>query len=214
MGGATDGAAFAVSVFAGGVLAAGLGCVDAIGVSVGPLLVAALLEVATGSLLIGAAGAGVELLMAGSGATVALLAFTLAVVFDEVAATFASGLDDFVLRLGAGVGTGAGAASATLAGSSRAVGAVVDETSFAAGAPSAPALLAVCAAGAGTLISLFLTLWSNSSAPPMTEAVMIPNASPKWFIGFSRPALRSMWDRGRVRALPSGRQNPTCPTPS
>ena len=145
------------------------------------LLVDVLLEVATGSLLIGAAGAG--LVAAGSGVTVDdLLALMLAEVF---VATFASDFEEFLVpRVGAGVGVGRGVASATLAGASRVVVAVVDETSAAADALGAVSVSAVlfCATGAGALISLSLMLWSNSSAPPITDAVMIPNASPKWFI--------------------------------
>ena len=53
-----------------------------------------------------------------------------------------------------------------------------------AGAAFASALLAACVAGVGTFTSLSLRLWSNRRAPPMTDAVMIPNASPKWFIVF------------------------------
>ena len=149
------------------------------------LLVDVLLEVATGSLLMGAAGAGAGLVAAGSGVTVDdLLALMLAEVF---VATFASDFEEFLLlRVGAGVGVGVGrgVASATLAGASRGVVAVVDETSAAADALGAVSVSAVlfCATGVGALISLSLMLWSNSSAPPITDAVMIPNASPKWFI--------------------------------
>jgi len=122
------------------------------------LLVDVLLEVATGSLLIGAAGAGAGLVAVGSGVTVDdLLAFTLAGVF---VATFASGFEEFLVRVGAGVGVRRGVASATLAGASRVVVAGVDETSAAAdvlGAVSESAVL-FCATGAGALISLSLTL--------------------------------------------------------
>jgi len=121
------------------------------------LLVDVLLEVATGSLLIGAAGAG--LVAAGSGVTVDdLLALMVAGVF---VATFASDFEEFlVLRVGAGAGVGRDVASATLAGASRGVVAVVDETSAAADALGAVSVSAVlfCATGVGALISLSLTL--------------------------------------------------------
>ena len=182
MGGATEGAAFAVSVLAAGVLAGGLCCDVAIGESVGVVLVDVLLDVGTGSLRIGAAGALDELVTVDSGVTVALLVLAVGVVF---VATFVSDLDElFVFRLDSGAGAGIGVASATLAGASRGVVAVVVEVSAAAevlGAASASAVL-FCATGVGALTSLSLTLWSNTSAPPMTVAVMIPKASPKWFI--------------------------------
>ena len=90
VGGDTEGVALAVSVAADGVLAGGLGCVDAIGESVGVLLVDVLLETATGSLLIGAAGAGAALVTVGSGVAVGMVAFTLAV---GLAATFVCDLE-------------------------------------------------------------------------------------------------------------------------
>jgi hypothetical protein len=91
-----------------------------------------------------------------------------------------------VLRRGAGVLTGL--ASATLGAGSGLAIAGAGATSaggVAAGSDAATGLEAVCATGLGTTISLSLTLRSNISAPTTTEAVMTPKAIPKCFMGFS-----------------------------
>jgi len=47
---------------------------------------------------------------------------------------------------------------------------------------SGVALAVFTAAVCGSAISLFLSEWSNTRAPPITEATMTPKAIPKWFI--------------------------------
>ena len=76
-----------------------------------------------------------------------------------------------------GAGVTAAVVSATVTGFS--AGAPISAGATIEGAAPASATLAGCVAGSGTFTSLSLRLWSTSSAPPMTDAVMMPNASPK-----------------------------------
>jgi hypothetical protein len=78
-----------------------------------------------------------------------------------------------------GAGVTAAVASATATGLSVAGPTSAGAGASIEGAPPASATLAGCVAGSGTFTSLSLRLWSNSSAPPITDAVMMPNAKPK-----------------------------------
>ena len=149
------------------------------GIGAGAAVVEAALEVVTGS---GVLEGGVTRAVA---ATLERVEVVLAGALDEVAATlgasgaFGAGLLD---RLGALAAVGDLGALSALVGA-------VEGTSVAAGALGAAGsevvLLATCVAGSGKTISLPLRFLSNSRAPPITEAVMTPNAIPKWFMGLS-----------------------------
>jgi hypothetical protein len=134
----------------------------------------------------------VEVVAPGAGAAVARLGFVAVLLVDEADTTFSSDLGELLL-LRLATGAGSGDASATLVDASCGLVAAAGATSAGPevlGTVPESTLLAVCAAGAGTLISLSLTLWSNSSAPAITEAVMTPKAIPKWFMG--SPVVHSM----------------------
>jgi len=156
--GVGEAATLAVSLLAVGLLIDEVEVEEASGVY-GALLVVAACEVATGSLLTGAAGEGVEVVATGAGDSTALVRLLLAVAFDVVVATFASSTLDEALLVRVGSGAGVGVGSATFAVDSLAVGEVGAETSagVALGATES-ALLAVRVAGACTLISLSFTL--------------------------------------------------------
>lgn len=104
----------------------------------------------------------------------------LAVFLDDVVATLegSAGALGALALLRLAFGGVATATSATVAGLSRAP-VVVDATSAGAEVLGAalpePALLAVCAVG-GAWISASLYLWLKKSVPPITDAMMTPNA--------------------------------------
>ena len=110
---------------------------------------------------------------AGAGVAARVLAF------GAVACVAGAALDRAVR-----VSRGSGAAGVTSTGAA-ATGAGVLGTATLGGAAFESALLAIRTGGSGALTTLSFTLWSNTSAPPITEAVMIPKAIPKWFTRFS-----------------------------
>ena len=173
-----EGATLAVSVLGAAVVealgdgVAGADAIEGSGLGVGA---GGELELAVDGVLNGAgAGAGVE---RGAGATLGRVALGGA---GATVATFG--------RSAAALGFGAlPRVSAGLVGSLALVGAASAGTEGVAAAPASVLVgaVAVFTAGWGSSISASLYLWLKNSAPPITDAVMTPNAIPKWFTGSS-----------------------------
>ena len=77
--------------------------------------------------------------------------------------------------------------------------------------PRATATTACRVAGVVVVFGVSLRLWLSTSAPPITVAVMTPNAIPKWFMEppGSVHFVDAGWARSRPVKLRLGTENPT-----